>query len=358
MKGKTAYSLQINEGEISTLYQEVRSIMVSARSRVRSAVNFAMVEAYWLIGKTIVDMQGGSAKSNYGDGLILELSKRMIGEFGAGFGVSNLKYMRQFFLEFPIRHSLRGELGWTHYRSLLSVEDEKARLWYMNEAANENWSTRQLQRQISVLYYERMLASISPEETREDADKNMSEANLPVESFIRSPYVLDFLGLDDYPALHESDIEEGIISHISEFLLELGKGFCFVARQKHIELEDRDFYIDLVFYNSILKCYVLIDLKLGELTYQDIGQMDGYVRLYEERHRRQDDNPTIGILLCSKKNEAVAKYSVLNESKQLFASKYLLQLPTEEELKAEIERERCILEAKAKINCNTTKPNP
>ena len=351
--GVLAVYRESNGEQIAELYNEVRSIILSARRKVHAAVNSAMVEAYWLIGKSIVEMQGGVEKAKYGDGLIAGLAVRLSAEFGKAFDDRELRRMRQFSLLFPIRDALRPELGWTHYRSLLAVGDEKARMWYMNEAANETWSTRQLQRQISVLYYERMLASPAPDETRADARTNIANANLPVETFIKSPYVLDFLGLGDYPAVYESDIEQGIISHIGEFLLELGKGFCFVARQKRIEMEDRDFYVDLVFYNNILKCYVLIDLKLGELTYQDIGQMDGYVRLYEEKFRREDDNPTIGLLLCSKKNEAVARYSVLNESKQLFASKYLLQLPSEEDLRLEIERERRLIEARADNAENT-----
>ena len=220
----------------------------------------------------------------------------------------------------------------------------------MNEAAAENWSSRQLERQISVLYYDRMLLSADKQSTKTDGEKNMALAKLEPENFIRNPYVLEFLNLRDYPNLHEKDIEQGLINNLQTFLLELGKGFCFVARQKRIRFEDKDFYIDLVFYNCVLKCYVLIDLKLGELTYQDIGQMDGYIRLYEEQYRKEDDNPTLGIVLCSNRNEAMVKYSVLHESKQLFASKYLLYLPSEDELKKEIERERKLLDAKESEN--------
>jgi predicted nuclease of restriction endonuclease-like (RecB) superfamily len=216
----------------------------------------------------------------------------------------------------------------------------------MNEAAAENWSSRQLERQISVLYYDRMLLSADKQSTKNDAEKNIAFAKLEPESIIRNPYVLEFLDLKDYPNLHEKDIEEGLINNLQAFLLELGKGFCFVARQKRIRMEDQDFYIDLVFYNCLLKCYVLIDLKLGELTYQDIGQMDGYIRLYEEQYRKEDDNPTLGIVLCSNRNEAIVKYSILHENKQLFASKYLLYLPSEDELKKEIERERKLLDAR------------
>ena len=330
----------------TNLYGAIHQVLQSARQTAYKAVNFAMVQAYWQIGRLIVeDEQNGEVRAEYGRKVLEELAKRLTAEFGTGFTVTNLKYMRAFYRAFPIGHALRDELSWTHYRLLLKVENPDARNWYMNEAAAENWSSRQLERQISVLYYDRMLLSADKQSTRRDAEENMALAKPEPESFIRNPYVLEFLDLKDYPGLHEKDIEEGLISNLQSFLLELGKGFCFVARQKRIRFEEQDFYIDLVFYNCILKCYVLIDLKLGELTYQDIGQMDGYIRLYEEQYRKEDDNPTLGIVLCSKRNEAVVKYSVLHDSKQLFASKYLLFLPSEEELKKEIERERKLLDA-------------
>ena len=323
------------------LYGAIRQVLESARQSAYKAVNFAMVQAYWQIGRLIVeDEQKGAVRAEYGKKILDELDKRLTAEFGKGFDASNLRYMRLFYEAFPNCDALRHELSWTHYRLLLRVEHPAAREWYMNEAASENWSSRQLERQISVLYYDRMLLSADRQSTRGDAEKNMALAKLEPESFIRNPYVLEFLNLKDYPNLHEKDIEEGLINNLQSFLLELGKGFCFVARQKRIRMEDKDFFIDLVFYNCILKCYVLIDLKLGELTYQDIGQMDGYIRLYEEQFRKEDDNPTLGIILCSNRNEAIVKYSVLHDSKQLFASKYLLYLPSEDELRKEIERER------------------
>ena len=330
------------------LYRSCK-ILESARKTAYKAVNTAMVQAYWQIGRLIMeDEQQGERRAKYGKKVLEELAERLTAEFGKGFTVTNLKYMRSFYRAFPNGHALRDELCWTHYRLLLKVENPDARNWYMNEAAVENWSSRQLERQISVLYYERMLQSADKQSTKIDAEKNLAVAKLNPESFIRNPYVLEFLNLEDYPGLHEKDIEEGLINNLQTFLLELGKGFCFVARQKRIRFEEQDFYIDLVFYNCILKCYVLIDLKLGELTYQDIGQMDGYIRLYEEQYRNSDDNPTLGIVLCSKRNEAVVKYSVLNDSKQLFASKYLLYLPSEDELKKEIERERNLLDENCK----------
>ena len=329
------------------LYGAIRQVLETARRSAYKAVNFAMVQAYWQIDRLIVeDEQNGEARAEYGKKVLEELARRLTAEFGKGFDASNLRYMRLFYQAFPICDALRHELSWTHYRLLLRVEKAEAREWYMNEAAAENWSSRQLERQISVLYYDRMLLSADKQSTKTDAKENLALAKLEPESFIRNPYVLEFLTLKDYPNLHEKDIEEGLINNLQAFLLELGKGFCFVARQKRIRFDNQDFYVDLVFYNCILKCYVLIDLKLGELTYQDIGQMDGYIRLYEEQYRKEDDNPTLGIVLCSNRNEAIVKYSILHENKQLFASKYLLYLPSEEELKTEIERERKILDEK------------
>ena len=338
----------------SNLYGAIRQVLETARRSAYKAVNFAMVQAYWQIGRLIVeDEQKGEARAEYGKKVLEELARRLTADFGKGYDARELRKMRQFYLQFQKWDAVRPELSWTHYRLLLRVENQDARDWYMNEAAAENWSSRQLDRQISVLYYDRMLLSADKQSTRSDAKENLALANLEPESIIRNPYVLEFLDLKDYPNFHEKDIEEGLINNLQAFLLELGKGFCFVARQKRIRFDNQDFYIDLVFYNCLLKCYVLIDLKLGELTYQDIGQMDGYIRLYEEQYRKEDDNPTLGIVLCSNRNEAIVKYSVLHESKQLFASKYLLYLPSEDELKKEIERERKMLDEKCADNAES-----
>ena len=243
--------------------------------------------------------------------------------------------MRLFYRCFPIRDTLRHELTWSHYRRLISVENEQARIWYMNEAADSVWSTRQMDRQISTLYYERLLASKDKASVVAEAKQKMSE--LKPELFIHDPFVLEFLNLKEYPALRESDIEQALIDHLQQFLLELGRGFCFVARQKRMRYDEDDFYVDLVFYHSILKCHVLIDLKLGKLTHEDVGQMDSYIRMFDALYRNEDDNPTLGIILCSQKSEAIVKYSVLNEGKQIFASRYKLYLPTEEEFKQMLE---------------------
>lgn len=318
------------------LYANVKSILATARQRAYTAVNFAMVESYWLIGQTIVEHeQHGEVRADYGKGVLKELAERLTREFGKGFDERELRKMRQFYQLFKIRDTLRPELTWSHYRRLISIENEQARLWYMNEAADGVWSTRQMDRQISTLYYERLLASKDKTPVVEEAKEKMSE--IKPEHFIRDPFVLEFLNLKDYPALRESDIEQALIDHLQQFLLELGRGFCFVARQKRMRYDDDDFYVDLVFYHSILKCHILIDLKLGKLAHEDVGQMDSYIRMFDALYKNEDDNPTLGIILCSQKSEAIVKYSVLNEGKQIFASRYKLYLPTEEEFKRMLE---------------------
>lgn len=321
------------------IYSEIRETLLSSRHQAYSAVNFAMVQAYWQIGRIIVEHeQEGSLRSGYGKSVLQELSKRLTEEFGKGFSVRTLQQMKKFYVTFPNTNALRSQLTWTHYRLLLSVEDEQARRWYMDEAVASAWSSRQLERQISTMYYERLLASREKELVQSEATELM--APLAAENFIKDPYVLEFLDLKNYPALRESDLEQALLDKLQEFLLELGRGFCFVARQKLMRYEDDDFYLDLVFYHSILKCHVLIDLKIGKLTHGDIGQMDSYIRMFDALYRNGDDNPTIGIILCSQKNEAIVKYSVLNDAQQIFASRYRLELPTAEELQREIEFER------------------
>lgn len=327
----------------SHLFAEIREVLVTARRTAYKAVNFAMVTAYWNVGRLIVeDEQQGNTRAEYGKAILADLAKRLTDEFGKGFDERELRRIRQFYLVFPKWDALRPELTWTHYRLLIRVQNEQARLWYMNEAAEQTWSSRQLDRQISVLYYERLLSSTDTLSVREEAEKNL--AQLAPQEFIHDPYVLEFLNLKNYPALHETDIEKSLINNLQSFLLELGKGFCFVARQKLMRYDNEDFYVDLVFYHSILKCHVLIDLKLGKLTHQDVGQMDSYIRMFDDLYKHTDDNPTLGLILCSDKNEAVVKYSVLAEHRQIFASKYLLELPTPEVLQQEIMRERKQLE--------------
>lgn len=321
------------------IYSEIKETLLLSRNHAYAAVNFAMVQAYWQIGKIIVENeQNGNLRAEYGKAVLQEVSEKLQQEFGNGFSVRNLQQMRKFYVTFPNTNALRSQLTWTHYRALLRVENDDARNWYMEECVRSAWSSRQLERQISTLYYERLLSSRDKEPVMTEAESLM--APLAAENFIKDPYVLDFLDLKNYPALRESDLEQALIDKLQEFLLELGRGFCFVARQKLMRYEDEDFYLDLVFYHSVLKCHVLIDLKIGKLTHADVGQMDSYIRMYDALYKNDDDNPTIGIILCSQKNEAIVKYSVLNEGKQVFASKYRFTLPTVEELQREIENER------------------
>ena len=361
VKAKKKSEVEIENAGRSQFYDSVAEVLRKARVKSYRAVNFIMVEAYWNVGRMIIEEeQHGKERAEYGKALIRTLSERLTAEFGAGFGASNLAYFRQFYLSFPIFHAvrgksedtktaedqaairdaLRGELRWTHYRSLMRVEKPEAREWYMNEAADQNWSTRALDRQISSLYYERMLMSRDEAPVVDEMREKTSPLAATPRDFIKDPYVLEFLGLQDNPGFREAELETAIIGKLQAFMLKLGKGFAFVARQQRISTETKDFFVDLVFYNYILKCFVLVDLKCGELTHQDIGQMDMYVRLYEDRVKGEGDNPTVGIILCTEKDHTVVKYSVLSESRQLFASKYRLYLPSEEELRVEIERER------------------
>jgi predicted nuclease of restriction endonuclease-like (RecB) superfamily len=329
------------------LYASIREVLVAARTSARRAVNDAMVQAYWQVGRLIVeDEQGGERRAEYGAKLLPELAKRLTQEFGKGFSAQGLWNYRQFYLAFPILSTAWRELSWSHYRLLMRIANPVARNWYANEAVSEIWSVRALERQISTQFYERLLLSQQKEGTRQEAvEKIAAEAPPDPREFIRDPYVLEFLELSPSPALYETDIEQGLIDRLQQFLLELGKGFAFVSRQKRLQVEGDDFFVDLVFYNYLLKCFVLIDLKKGKLTHQDVGQMDMYVRVCDEHLRGANDNPTIGLILCSARNAAVAKYSQLASSPQLFASQYRLILPTEEELRIELERDRALLEA-------------
>lgn len=277
--------------------------------------------------------------------MLEQIAVQLTAEFGKGFDASNLYKMSLFYRLFPNLDALRLELSWTHYRLLLRVESSEGRAWYMNEAAEQNWSTRALERQIGTLYYERLLASKDRKAVMAEAKKKVTEANKSPREFVRDPVMLEFLGLPGTGRLLEDRLEDALLENLQSFLLELGKRFAFVARQQRISTETKDFYLDLVFYNYLLKCFVLFDLKTDELKHQDIGQMDMYVRMYDEQKRGPEDNPTVGIILCASKEETVVRYSVLNDRKHLFASKYRLVLPSEEELRAELERERRMLSA-------------
>jgi len=418
-----------------SLYGEVKAILEKAREKSFKTVNFLMVEAYWRIGRVIVEEeQKGKKRADYGRFLIKELSERLTKDFGRGFTETNIKYFRLFYLNFPISHALRDEskivegsklhpmsgesnisdsrishstrvqsaknskknvgalgsesdetpiqdaarlispksskkkqdsvslnsenipiiklsflrteLSWTHYRLLLKLEKEEARYFYMNEAANSNWSTRELERQINSLLFERLALSKNKKAVLKMAKKG--QIIKTPEDLVKDPYVLEFLGLERLEKYYESDLEQALISHLQKFLLELGKGFSFVARQQRINLDGDNFYIDLVFYNRLTKCFFLIDLKVGKLTHGDIGQVQMYVNYYDRNYKTKDENNTIGLLLCAEKNDTVVKYTLPEKQKQIFISKYLPYLPTEEELRNEITKEKQHLEVHLK----------
>lgn len=325
------------------IIEDIRNLLILSRQNLAQTVNSAMVQTYWNIGRIIVeDEQSGEQRAAYGKKQLEFISDKLTTEFGKGFDTRNLRNMRQFYITFSNWNAVSTKLSWTHYRTLFRIEKDEVRQWYMQESIANNWSARALDRQISSLYYERLISSKEKTPVENEAKENTKELQLTPKDVLRDPYIFDFLNLPSQSLL-ESDIEQALIDNLQKFLLELGRGFAFVSRQKRLNVEEQDFYIDLVFYNFKLKCFLLIDLKLGKLTHQDVGQMDTYVRIYDKFEKSEDDNPTIGLILCSEKSQAVAKYSVLNDSKQLFSSKYLPYLPSEEELKQELLRERSIL---------------
>ena len=318
-------------------YTAVRGYVIAAQNQIYSSVNSAMVTAYWNIGKQIYEACGENDRATYGKKLLRYLSKKLTEEFGKGFDERNLRNMRQFYLTFPIRNSLRSELSWTHYRSLMKVKDAAARNFYLEEAVKSGWSSRQLDRQINSFYYQRILASKDKKSVSAEIDT--LEPKPEYEKIIKDPYVLEFLDLPANEHFYESELEQALIDHLQKFLLELGRGYSFVARQKHFNVDGRHFYIDLVFYNYILKCFVLIDLKIGDLTHQDIGQMQMYVNYYTRQMMNEGDNPPIGIVLCADKSDTLVEYTLPEDNRQIFAAKYLPYMPTKEELKRELNLE-------------------
>ena len=330
----------------SVFYAQVRDVFVQARQFVHKTANFAMVKAYWLVGKMIVEKQGGEAKAAYGDRLIDELSVRLTRDLGVGFTRVNLFYMRRFYLAFQNVHTLCEQLSWSHYRLLISVENEEARAYYLEEARKSLWSVRELQRQINSFYYERLLDN----RTKKRGGKKAAVVPLkPIDkmapqSVIRDPLVLEFLGLDESESHLEKDLESLLITHFQKFMMELGRGFALVARQKRLTLDGKSYHVDLVFYNYILRCFVLCDLKTDELTHADLGQMQMYVNYYERELMNPGDNPPIGIVLCTDKGADLVRYTLPLHNKRIFAAKYKLHLPTEQELIAELRRERTAIE--------------
>ena len=337
--------------EISNNYiNEIKRILKNARQKAYTAVNSAMVEAYWEIGRRIVEEeQNGKERAEYGKEILQNLSKELTEEFGKGYSYRTLREIRQFYLmfsDFEKWRTVSAKLTWSHFQKVLRVSDEKARIFYLTEAAENMWSVRTLDRNISTLYYNRIVASID-KKTVEDEMKEKIKS-LQTEEFIKNPVVLEFLDLPTNISYTESQLEKALTDDIQKFMMELGKGFAFVERQQHIRTENSDFYIDLVFYNYILKCFVIVELKTEKLTHQDIGQLDMYVRMYDDLKKQENDNPTIGLLLCTDTDSTVIKYSVLNDNKNLFASKYVNYLPSEEELINEIERQKVLFKINSK----------
>ena len=335
--------------EISNNYiNEIKKILKNARQKAYTAINSAMVEAYWEIGRRIVEEeQNGKERAEYGKEILQNLSKELTEEFGKGYSYRTLREIRQFYLmfsDFEKWRTVSAKLTWSHFQKVLRVSNEKARIFYLTEAAENMWSVRTLDRNISTLYYNRIVASIDKKIVENEMKEKIKK--LQAEEFIKNPVVLEFLDLPTNMSYTENELEKALTDDIQKFMMELGKGFAFVERQQHIRTENSDFYIDLVFYNYILKCFVIVELKTEKLTHQDIGQLDMYVRMYDDLKKQENDNPTIGLLLCTETDRTIIKYSVLNDNKNLFASKYINYLPSEEELINEIERQKTLFESR------------
>ena len=344
--------LTTEEQRIEGLYQRVRAILTQARHKAMQYVNEAMVNAYWEIGREIVEEeQKGQVRAEYGKRIVRNLSERMTTEFGKGFEVRNLWLMREFYTKYPIVYAVRTLLSWTHYRILMRIEKPEVRAFYEEECAKANWSTRELERQINSMLYERLALSTDKSALRQ-MDTEGRETFDPA-ALIKDPYVLEFTGLNPSASLQETDLETALMNHLQQFLLELGREFYFVARQQRISVGGDDFYVDLVFYHRILRFFLLIDLKTGKLTHQDIGQMLFYTGYYEAEITRADENPPVGLLLCADKNEAVVKYTLNKTQQQIFASRYELILPTEEELRTELQRETARLTQQLRLEMDS-----
>ena len=328
-----------NEELFGNYYNKINELILKAKQNVIKNINSEMVELYFEIGATINELIENYHLEASQNDIIKSFSEKLTKEFGQGFSVPSLKKMKKFYLVFKTGSTLWNQLSWSHNRLIMNIDDETKRNFYLEESIKSGWSVRQLERQINSFYYERLLSTNKDNKDEVKNEINILEKKEKVQNFIKDPYVLEFLDIKDRRFL-EKDLESNLLEHISEFLLELGRGFSFDKKKKRIDVDGDNFYIDLVFYNYVLKCFVLIDLKLDKLTHQDIGQMDFYVRYFDNEVKDEQDNPTIGTILCSDKKDTIVKYSVLNDNKNLFASKYQLYLPTEKELALEIEKQR------------------
>ena len=341
-------SEEIEYHKTSDLFADSQAIIDEACAFAQTAVNIALVRRNWLLGRRIAEEElEGADRADYGAQTIKELAKKLTKKNGKGFAGPNLYRFVQFYRTFPeifstpLRKSHRL-LSWSHYLVLLRVDNPEARAWYEHEAMEQDWSVRTLDRNVSTLYYERLLMSQNKEPVVQEMRENTAEFEQKRLEFVKNPVIAEFLGVQQDKSFVESELEQAIIDNLQSFLMELGKGYAFVARQQHIKTDLGDYYIDLVFYNYILKCFVLIDLKTSKITHQDVGQMDMYVRMYDELKRSEGDDPTLGIVLCTETSEDIARYSVLHDNDHLFAAKYKLYLPTEDELRAEIEHQKAM----------------
>ena len=338
LKSKENSKEFVTDNEINNIFNSIKGLVINSRERVYSTVNTEMLKLYWNIGKTIMEIQQGNERASYGDLVLEKLSEKLTNEFGKGFSIINLRRMRKFYCLFPIRSTVLNELSWSHYLELIKIEEDNKRNFYLNECINSRWSVRELQRQKNSLLYERLILSSDKEKVQELAEKGQKLKDS--KDLVKDPFVLEFLDIKENVEYLETDLEKNILEHLKEFLLELGKGFSFVGNQVRLTLEEDHFYPDLVFYNRILKCFVIIDLKIGKVTHKDIGQMQMYVNYYDREIKDETENKTIGILLCTDRNKTVVKYTLPEDNKTIFSSEYKLHMPTEEELIETIEEEK------------------
>ena len=327
-----------NDNEINSIFDSIKNLVINSRNKVYHTVNTEMLNLYWNIGKIIMEIQQGDERASYGDAVLDKLSQKLTNEFGKGFSSRNLRTMRKFYLIYPIWKTVSSKLSWSHYLELIKIDDEQKRKFYLNECINSKWSVRELQRQRDSLLYERLTISADKEKILELSEK--SQILKTSKDLVKDPFVLEFLDIKENTDYLESDLEKNIIEHLKDFLLELGKGFSYVGNQVRLTLEEDHFYPDLVFYNRLLKCFVIIDLKIGKVSHQDIGQMQMYVNYYDREIKQNDEKPTVGILLSTNKNETVVKYTLPKDNKTIFSSEYKLHMPSEQELISAIEEEK------------------
>ena len=327
-----------SDNEINSIFDSIKNLVINSRNKVYHTVNTEMLNLYWNIGKIIMEIQQGDERASYGDAVLDKLSQKLTNEFGKGFSKRNLERMRKFYIFFPIATTVSSQLSWSHYLELIKIDDEQKRKFYLNECINSKWSVRELQRQRDSLLYERLTISADKEKILELSEKG--QILKTSKDLVKDPFVLEFLDIKENTDYLESDLEKNIIEHLKEFLLELGKGFSYVGNQVRLTLEEDHFYPDLVFYNRLLKCFVIIDLKIGKVSHQDIGQMQMYVNYYDREIKQNDEKPTVGILLSTNKNETVVKYTLPKDNKTIFSSEYKLHMPSEQELISAIEEEK------------------